>query len=145
MPHNATRFALALHGRIGTLHLKPTQTIERHANASQRIARFCGASHRKHILDAQGEAAVDVFIHSWNPESAAVIEGAYGPAQSTLHQHPQRRLPKAQSQALSIARVRNQTLDHHQLLGPSLPTCAQYSSLMRLCLTFQSSCDRSQI
>lgn len=99
------RYALALHGRLGTLHMKPQQSIDLHANASRRIARFSGASIRKHIVDAQDGAAVDVFIHSWNPERAALIDMAYGPVQASVHEPPQRRLPKAQSQALSIARV----------------------------------------
>ena len=100
------RYALALHGRLGTLYTKPQQSIELHMNASRRIARFSGASIRKHIVGAQGDgAAVDVFVHSWNPERAALIDTAYGPVEASLHEPPQRHLPKAQSQALSIARV----------------------------------------
>ncbi len=116
--HPPPRFAVALHGRVGTLRSKASTSVTLGLNASLRILHFCAASFRQHLVTAQPDGTVvDVFIHSWNPERGAYIDAHYGPPVASRHDAPDGRLPKAQSQARSIARVAQLIRAHEQSSG----------------------------
>ena len=108
------RFALALHGRLGTLRSSSSRAIETHLNASRRLIRYCALSIRNFIVYAQHGHPVDVFIHSWNIESGKFIDEQYGPPHASLHEEVRSGMVKGQSQALSIARVSQLIVSHEQ-------------------------------
>mmetsp|Transcript_29744 Transcript_29744/g.50823 ORF Transcript_29744/g.50823 Transcript_29744/m.50823 type:complete len:447 (-) Transcript_29744:280-1620(-) len=110
------RFALALHGRVGTLREAPKFSIRRSHNASRRVLRLCGRSVQTNIL-RQGQEVVDLFIHSWNPESASFIDEFYGQPRASLHEPVVPGLPPAQSQALSISRAASLVVAQEREMG----------------------------
>lgn len=97
----APRFAVILHGRVGTLRLKPHVSIRRRSAVSPRLIRLCSESIRQHVVRPN---AADVFVHSWNPEQAALLDAEFGAVRSK-HEPPVPSLPKSASQSLSIARA----------------------------------------
>ena len=109
------RYALLLHGRVGAWDQSPTQSLHARGGprkASRRLIRFCAETHLAHIVRAVG-APVDVFIHTWHPELATFIDGIYGEAlRGSQHEPVRSKLPKAQSQALSIGKVAALALSH---------------------------------
>ena len=109
------RYALLLHGRLGGWDQSPSESLHARGgphNASLRLMRFCAETHLVHIVHAVG-APVDVFIHTWNPELATFIDATYGEAlRGSQHEPVHSKLPKAQSQALSIGKVAALALRH---------------------------------
>ena len=109
------RYALLLHGLAGTWDQSPSESLHARGGprkASRRLIRFCAETHLAHIVRAVG-APVDVFIHTWHPELATFIDGIYGEAlRGSQHEPVRSKLPKAQSQALSIGKVAALALSH---------------------------------
>ena len=109
------RYALLLHGLAGTWDQSPSESLHARGGprkASRRLIRFCAETHLAHIVRAVG-APVDVFIHTWHPELATFIDGIYGEAlRGSQHEPVHSKLPKAQSQALSIGKVAALALRH---------------------------------
>ena len=109
------RYALLIHGRAGAWDQSPSQSLHARGGprkASRRLIRFCAETHLAHIVRAVG-APVDVFIHTWHPELATFIDGIYGEAlRGSQHEPVHSKLPKAQSQALSIGKVAALALSH---------------------------------
>lgn len=103
------RFALLLHGRLGTLSVPPSFSL-----VSPRVrphnfieaAAVCAASLRAHVLEAN-RGGVDVFVHSWNPDVGARVDALYAPhLRRSQHQRVQfGDKQKARSQALSVGRA----------------------------------------
>ena len=109
------RYALLLHGLAGTWDQSPSESLHARGGprkASRRLIRFCAETHLAYIVRAVG-APVDVFIHTWHPELATFIDGIYGEAlRGSQHEPVRSKLPKAQSQALSIGKVAALALSH---------------------------------
>ena len=112
------KFALIVHGMIGTILWSPSAALWRHDQGSPRVVKLCAASHMEHIVRAnlpacdcgarrsrQRAGGVDVFLHSWNPELARYLDAAYQPhLRGSLHQPPEF-AEKTRSQSLSLARA----------------------------------------
>ena len=104
-PAQQRAFALVLHGMLGTILWSPSAALWRGNQGSPRLVKVCSASHVEHIVRANEADGVDVFLHSWNPELAAVLDSAYAPhLRGSLHEPPVY-AEKTRSQALSIARA----------------------------------------
>jgi len=107
------RLALLLHGRVGTVGQKPSISITNSVpNVTQQgalgLVRLSAASHMHHIVMSGNISgwSVDVYVHSWNPELARVLDAQYGLAlRGSLHEQVIPGLAKAASQSLSIARA----------------------------------------
>ena len=57
-----------------------TTALWRGNQGSPRLVKLCSATHIEHIVRANEAAGgVDVFVHSWNPEIASVLDRAYAP------------------------------------------------------------------
>eukprot|EP00908_Phaeocystis_cordata_P012374 Transcript_23356.p1 GENE.Transcript_23356~~Transcript_23356.p1 ORF type:complete len:317 (-),score=96.99 Transcript_23356:807-1757(-) len=98
-------FALVLHGMVGTILWSPSAALWRGNQGSPRTVKLCSASHMERIVRANQADGVDVFVHSWNPELAAVLDEAYAPnLRASLHEVPVF-AEKTRSQSLSIARA----------------------------------------
>ena len=108
------RIALCLYGMIGTWEQGATELmISRsegktlHKNASiAALATFSHRSIHQHIVTANRAdgMAVDVFLHSWNPEVGSVLDRLYSPVASQ-HQPPVEALERVRSSHLSMMRV----------------------------------------
>ena len=101
------RVAMCFHGLLAAWkgrHAPPA--ADQAVNATRSLAKFAAASIHKHVLSPARAAgvAVAVFIHSWNPELAGVLDALYAPAAS-LHEPPQLGLKPVRSQHLSMHRA----------------------------------------
>ena len=122
-PHDPAmpRFALLLHGLIGTEILSSSNTLvpslsphrktrdSGHASR-EMLLRHCAATHLRHIIhpNEARNVAVDVFAHSWNPEAGPWFRAAYGSVLRDSRNEPPvwtSEIHKARSQALSIGRA----------------------------------------
>ena len=105
-PAQKRAFALVVHGMVGTILWSPSAALWRGNQGSPRLVKLCSATHVEHIVRANEAAGgVDVFVHSWNPELAPVLDRAYAPhLRASLHELPLY-AEKTRSQALSIARA----------------------------------------
>ena len=104
--HGHSRFALLCHGFIGTMHQTPSETIHYSMKTDPRVVAISTQSQLANIVNANAEAGVDVFVHSWNPTIYDFVDAQYGDSlRASLHEPVDRTLPKAQSQALSIGRA----------------------------------------
>lgn len=105
-PAQQRAFALVVHGMLGTILWSPSAALWRGNQGSPRLVKVCSATHVEHIVRANEAAGgVDVFVHSWNPELAEVLDRAYAPhLRSSLHELPLY-AEKVRSQSLSIARA----------------------------------------
>lgn len=69
-----SRSAVVLYGKIGTL----TTAAKYATTGSPRVVTRAAPSIARHVLDAWArQSVVDVFVHSWNPELGAQIDGFY--------------------------------------------------------------------
>ena len=118
-PPGRARFALLLHGRIGTT-LKAASKSEGQP-ADRRLIVMSALSHMRHVVcantanaanaanaatpTAPGASAVDVFVHSWNPESAELIDAQYGAHLRSSRHQPVEHTANGRSQSLSLARA----------------------------------------
>ena len=124
LPHRkATRYALLLHGLLGTeLSSSSGTLVASHSphsaardggHAGRRmLLRHCAATHLRYVVDPSAARGmqVDVFAHSWNREAAPWFAEAYGAVlRRSQHEPPvfTNLTLKARSQALSIARAAN--------------------------------------
>ena len=105
-PAQQRAFALVVHGMVGTILWSPSAALWRGNQGSPRLVKLCSATHIEHVVRANEAAGgVDVFVHSWNPELASVLDRAYAPhLRASLHELPLY-AEKTCSQALSIARA----------------------------------------
>ena len=74
------RLAIVLFGKIGTLEDPSSYVKDAHADA--RVVRLAADSLRRHVIRANPEASCDLFIHSWNPSLAPIINKLYAPTHS---------------------------------------------------------------
>ena len=111
----SAKYALLLHGRLGTVSTPPAASLRISWCGSDIVHDRCfsgsgyvsllAASHLEHVVTANADRGVDIFVHSWNPELALRLDAAYAPhLRGSLHEAVNNSLPKAASQALSIAR-----------------------------------------
>ena len=75
--------------------LEPAATKAAHFSAfdhaDSRLVKLCSATHVEHIVRANEAAGgVDVFVHSWNPELASVLDRAYAPHLRSRWEEPTR-------------------------------------------------------
>jgi hypothetical protein len=105
-PAQQRAFALVVHGMLGTILWSPSAALWRGNQGSPRLVKLCSTTHVEHIVRANEAAGgVDVFVHSWNPELAQVLDRAYAPhLRASLHELPLY-AEKTRSQSLSIARA----------------------------------------
>ena len=109
-PSRPTRFALLLCGRIGPLRLSPSKALfaKRPALPSHALIQLASAAHHAQIIHPNlASGGCDVFIHTWNPQEAELIDGLYrasGALRRSRHE-PATQLPKAASHALSVGRA----------------------------------------
>ena len=80
---------------------------------SSRLIRLCSESIRQHVIRPN---AADVFVHSWNPEQAALLDAEYGALRSK-HEPPVPLLSKSASQSLSIAKAAELADDYARTKG----------------------------
>lgn len=86
---DVARFALLLHGLVGTILWSPSASLYRGEQGSPKLIKFTSASHVAHIVSPTA-GGVDVFAHSWNPELGPYIDLAYGRhLRGSLHQAPE--------------------------------------------------------
>ena len=74
------RFALLLCGRVGPLRLSPSKALfaKRPALPSRALIQLASAAHHTQIIHPNlASGGCDVFIHTWNPEEAELIDGLY--------------------------------------------------------------------
>lgn len=77
-------FALLLTGRAPGFGISSTQALNAaglrdHERTSVSTIIFAARSHLEFVVRAQeAGVGVDVFVHSWNPEAAALIDAQYG-------------------------------------------------------------------
>ena len=111
------RYALLLHGRIGTIAKSATQNVVVNHTASRKLIVMSSLSHMHYVVRSNAYEGVDVFAHSWNPESAAFIDQQYGDKlRASSHQPVETRL-NGRSQSLSLARAARLMLAHEEARG----------------------------
>ena len=98
-----SRYALLLHGMVGELR---TDTIHAQGEvASAKVLVLCSRSQLENVVAANRDSGVDVFLHSWNPQSGSFLDEQYGAhLQASQHDHTVTST-RGRSQALSIARA----------------------------------------
>ena len=103
----AARFALLLHGKIGRLNKTATEAVNEKLGASRELITLCSRSHLHFIVAANSGPAggVDVFVHTWNPDSAAFIDASYGSHLRASQHQPVEHRNAGRSQSLSIGRA----------------------------------------
>jgi hypothetical protein len=112
----AARYALVVHGLVGSLSWSPSAALWRNDPGSTKLIKFCSASHLAYIVRSNRRHGVDVFVHSWNPELADYIDQTYGQwLRGSLHQPPEF-VDKARSQAISLSRAVQLLLQHERVL-----------------------------
>ena len=105
------RWALLLHGMVGSLH-RSTYRADTEV-ASARLLVLCSLSQLAHIVEANSERGVDVFVHSWNPQSGTFMDRLYGKhLRGSKHDHTVTST-RARSQAMSIGRAAL-LMQHHE-------------------------------
>jgi hypothetical protein len=123
IPEWPARYAVLLYGRVGSLETSPTVSLRakrpNRRRPSEALLQFCAATHRANLIDANlASGGVDVFVHTWNPRQAWLINSLY-PGTLRASQHDNiTQLPSAASQALSIGRAaalarRHETTHNH--------------------------------
>ena len=106
-PGTVRRVALCLYGKIGEWRLSSSSLPKSGSNRS--VAAYAALAHstiQRHILQANRRdgLAVDVFLHSWNPEVGPELDALYQP-NASLHQQPLEALERVRSGHLSLKRV----------------------------------------
>ena len=116
-PATSARYALLLHGRIGTLRAPPSISLVQKNLQLRDYAKAMAttaASHIEHVVranagghHADGGGGVDVFAHSWNPFLGELFDRTYAPhLRASWHQPIEYcDKEKPRSQALSIGRA----------------------------------------
>ena len=113
-PATPDSLALCLHGKVSSAasasHLEsrpecksdPLFMYNRSLDAHTRLAH---QSHQRYIISVNQAAGVEVgvFLHSWTPEAAPLLEELYKPS-AARHEPPLAELDKVQSQHLSLKR-----------------------------------------
>lgn len=100
------RFALLLHGRLGPVTMPASRALRKRVPPSISLIELCAATHHSAIIHANLAAGgVAVFVHSWNPEEANVIDGLYSAHLRGSRHDAISNLTKAASHALSIGRA----------------------------------------
>ena len=109
-----------MHGLVGTLSWSPSAALYLNERGSAKLIEFTSASHREYLIRTNERmGGVDVFVHSWNPELASLIDSAYsGTLRDSLHEPPVY-ADKARSQALSLARAAKLMRAHEHQRGQS--------------------------
>lgn len=108
VPSQPARFALLLCGRIGPLRLSPSKALfaKRPALPSRALIHLASAAHHTQVIHPNlASGGCDVFIHTWNPEEAELIDGLYSGALRRSRHEPATQLPNAASHALSVGRA----------------------------------------
>ena len=100
-------FALLLHGRIGRIDKSASAAVTEKLGASHKLVAMCSQSHLHFVVAANSGLAggVDVFVHTWNPESAAFIDASYGVYLRGSQHQPVEVTNNGRSQSLSIGRA----------------------------------------
>ena len=101
------QFAVLLHGRIGRLNRTASDSVNEKLSASRQLISMCSSSHLHFVVAANSGPAggVDVFVHTWNPESAAFIDASYGAHLRASQHQPVEVKNNGRSQSLSIGRA----------------------------------------
>ena len=101
------QFALLLHGRIGRLNRTASDAVRENLGASRQLIALCSSSHLHFVVAANSGPAggVDIFVHTWNPESAAFIDASYGAHLRASEHQPVEVQNNGRSQSLSIGRA----------------------------------------
>lgn len=110
----AAPVALLLHGKLGGWTASATVSSNRPGNCGagaaynrtvRSMAGFAHASIWQHVVLANRAAGLqlDVYMHSWNPEAADVLDKLYSPVASS-HEPPRLELGSLHSQHLSLKR-----------------------------------------
>lgn len=100
-PHESMRLALLFFGKIGTLRDPSSYTDK--DSGDEAMVRLSYGTVRRHVIDANPLAKIDVFVHSWNPALGSLLEQLYRPVWSAHEdQVYDERVPSA---ALSLKRV----------------------------------------
>lgn len=88
------RFGLLITGRASGYGISATAALKRRSlkpyeRTSISAIFFAARSHREFILGLNRMYGVDVFVHSWNPEAAGLIDAQYGDHLAlSLHEAP---------------------------------------------------------
>ena len=109
-----TRVALLLHGKLGGWTASASVSSRQHANCGvgaaynrtvRSMAEFAHASIWQHVVLANRAAGLrlDVYMHSWNPEAADLLDKLYSPVASS-HEPPLPDLDSLHSQHVSLKR-----------------------------------------
>ena len=110
-----SKYAVIAHGYVGDLSRSGSETIALGKPVAsyvrRRIFAACSRTHVEHVV---GPNSADVFIHSWHPEFASLIDSAYGTAlRGSLHE-PIEVTAAAPSQAFSIGRAAALLIAHER-------------------------------
>ena len=112
-PHESMRLALLFFGKIGTLRDPSSYTDK--DSGDEAMVRLSYGTVRRHVIDANPLAKIDVFVHSWNPALGSLLEQLYRPVWSAHEdQVYDERVPSA---ALSSSASSKQRHDARHLLA----------------------------
>ena len=109
--------ALCFHGRMPTWRGRNLPLSQDH-NASRRsLARFTADSLQRRVIRSNGRAGlnVEVYMHTWNPELAELLDELYRPARAQ-HDAEIRGLQAMLSQHESLRRVMALVPEHIELV-----------------------------
>ena len=121
-PHSSMRIALLYFGKVGTIR-DPSSYLAKDSGDEASL-RLSHATVRRHLIDANPRAPVDVFSHSWNPSLGNLISDLHGRLLKWSSHDEQEYDERVPSAALSLKRVLAAKTKHEQAGGFTYDLCA---------------------